>query len=101
MKITELRPMLWIEDLRGTIDFYVDVLEFTRGELNEDWGWATMWADDAAIMLAKPNEHTKIRQDRFYGVVLFQHQRCRCDVGEIEGQSTRLLRHRKLRIRNA
>ena len=71
MKITELRPMLWTEDLRGTIDFYVDVLGFTCVEFNEDWGWASLSIDDVAIMLAKPNEHTKYDKIGFTGSFYF------------------------------
>jgi hypothetical protein len=40
MKITELRPMLWTEDLHGSVDFYTNILGFSCNELNEDWGWA-------------------------------------------------------------
>ena len=42
MKITELRPMLWTEDLKGTIDFYVQKLNSTCGEYNEEWSRATL-----------------------------------------------------------
>ena len=57
MKIMELRPMLWTEDLKGTVDFYVETLGFTCNELREDWGWTSMSIDCGAIMFARPNEH--------------------------------------------
>ena len=57
--ITKLRPMLWTEDLKGTVDFYVEKLGFACRELNEDWGWASLHIDDVWIMLARPNEHEK------------------------------------------
>lgn len=63
--------MLWTEDLKGTIDFYVKSLGFTCGEANFDWGWATLWIDDAAIMLAKPNEHTVYDKIGFTGSFYF------------------------------
>lgn len=63
--------MLWTEDLKGTIEFYVDVLGFTCGEFNEDWGWAALSVDDVAIMLAKPNEHTKYAKIGFTGSFYF------------------------------
>lgn len=71
MKITELRPMLWTKDLKGTIDFYVGKLGFTCGEINEDWGWATLWIDDIALMLARPDEHTPFEKPQFTGTFYF------------------------------
>jgi uncharacterized glyoxalase superfamily protein PhnB len=71
MKITELRPMLWTEDMQATIDFYVGVLGFPCGERNDDWGWATIWADDVALMIAKPNEHTPYDKIGFTGTFYF------------------------------
>ena len=71
MKITELRPMLWTEDLQVTIDFYTGALGFTCGERNEDWGWATLWKDDVAMMIVKPNEHTKYDKIGFTGSLYF------------------------------
>jgi uncharacterized glyoxalase superfamily protein PhnB len=67
MKITELRPMFWTEDLQGTIDFYNGTLGFTVGEVNEEWGWATLWIDDIAVMIARPNEHTTYDKIGFTG----------------------------------
>lgn len=71
MKLLELRPMLWTENLRETIDFYTGVLDFTCGEVNEDWGWATLWKDDIAIMLARPNAHTPFEKPVFTGSFYF------------------------------
>lgn len=71
MKITGLRPMLWTEDLMGTIDFYVDVLGFTAGEVSDDWGWASLCLDDVSIMVARPNEHTPYDKIGFTGSFYF------------------------------
>ena len=71
MKITELRPMLWTENLQETIDFYTEILGFTCGETNEDWGWATLWTGDTAIMLARPNRHTPFEKPVFTGSLYF------------------------------
>jgi len=71
MKITGLRPMMWTEDLKGTIDFYVNVLGFGADEVNEEWGWATLSIDDVAIMLARPNEHTPYDKIGFTGSFYF------------------------------
>jgi uncharacterized glyoxalase superfamily protein PhnB len=71
MKITELRPMMSTEDLHGTIDFYTNVLGFTCGEFNEDWGWATLTIGDIAIMIARPNEHVPYDKIGFTGSFYF------------------------------
>ena len=71
MKLTILKPMMWTEDLQGTIDFYVDVLGFTCAENNDDWGWASLFADDVWIMLANPNEHTPYDKIGFTGTFYF------------------------------
>ncbi len=67
MKLKELRPILWTDQLEETIDFYQNILGFTCGEKNEDWGWASMYRDDVEIMLAKPNEHTPFEKPFFTG----------------------------------
>jgi uncharacterized glyoxalase superfamily protein PhnB len=67
MKLKELRPMLWTEQLKETIDFYVTTLGFTCGEKNDDWGWASLHKDDVEIMLARPNAHTSFTKPVFTG----------------------------------
>ena len=57
MKIMELRPMLWTEDLKGTVDFYVEKLGFTCNEFRDDWGWTSLSLDDAGVMFTRPNDH--------------------------------------------
>ncbi len=52
--INSLRPMLWTEDLEGTVAFYRDVLGFAVDEFNSDWGWASLSRDDGGIMFTKP-----------------------------------------------
>lgn len=67
MKYTALRPILWTDDLKGSIDFYVNVLGFTCDEYNEDWGWASLSLDDVSLMFAKPNAHTEYDKIGFTG----------------------------------
>lgn len=71
MKITELRPMMWTEDLAATIDFYKNILGFSEGEVNLEWGWATLWIDDVAVMFAKPNEYVPYEKIGFTGTFYF------------------------------
>ena len=49
--------MLWTSDIKGTIDFYKNTLDFELDNYNEDWGWCHMHKDDVEIMFALPNEH--------------------------------------------
>jgi uncharacterized glyoxalase superfamily protein PhnB len=71
MKLTELRPMLWTENLHESVKFYKEVLGFESGELNEDSGWASLWKDDVSLMIAKPNEHTPYEKIGFTGSFYF------------------------------
>ncbi len=67
MKFESLVPMLWTDDLAGTIAFYCDKLSFTCGEYNEDWGWAALHRDSCEIMFARPNAHTPFVKPTFTG----------------------------------
>jgi len=58
MKFERLTPMLWTNDLSGTIDFYSSMLNFELDEYNVDWGWCHMHRNDVNIMFAVPNAHT-------------------------------------------
>ena len=71
MTIKELTPLLWTEDLPGTIAFYQDTLGFICGKVNEDWGWATLMIDDVRIMLANPNAHVPYEKIGFTGSFYF------------------------------
>ncbi|MGX7667383.1 bleomycin resistance protein [Flavobacterium pedocola] len=66
-KFQPIRPMLWTNELKETIAFYVNVLGFTCGEYNEEWGWASLHKDEAELMLARPNEHTPFEKPMFTG----------------------------------
>ena len=71
MRFTTLRPMLWTDKLDETIKFYSDVLGFSVGEKNENWGWASLYKDTVEIMLARPNEHTHFDKPIFTGSFYF------------------------------
>ena len=57
MTLTFLRPMLWTEDLAGSVKFYSEKLGFSVNACSEDWGWASLSLDAAGIMFSRPNEH--------------------------------------------
>ena len=71
MKLTGLRPMLWTEDLKGSVDFYTNSLGFAADGFNEEWGWASLSRDDVSLMLARPNEHTPYEKIGFTGSFYF------------------------------
>lgn len=66
-KFQAIRPMLWTNELKETIAFYVNILGFTCAEYNEDWGWASLYKEGAELMLAKPNEHMPFDKPTFTG----------------------------------
>jgi len=67
MKFQPIVPMIWTEQLTETIDFYCDILGFSCGERNDDWGWAALHKDECELMLAKPNAHTPFEKPTFTG----------------------------------
>jgi len=71
MKLTAIRPMLYTRELDATILFYVKTLGFTLAERNDDWGWASLYKDEVAMMLAVPNEHTVFEKAMFTGSFYF------------------------------
>ena len=71
MRLTDLRPVLWTEDLSSTIDFYLEVLGFECSDRNDDWGWATLRKDSVSLMIANPNEHTPYEKIGFTGSLYF------------------------------
>ena len=71
MKVTALRPMLWTEDLGGTVAFYSETLGFDVDEFNEDRGWASLSLDDVSLMLARPNAHASYDKIGFTGTFYF------------------------------
>ena len=63
--------MIWTDQFNETLRFYTEVLGFTIGEQNNDWGWASLYKDDVDIMVAKPNEHTPFEKPIFTGSFYF------------------------------
>ncbi|ATL49945.1 bleomycin resistance family protein [Chitinophaga caeni] len=63
--------MLYTRELDTTILFYVETLGFTLAERNDDWGWASLYKDEVAMMLAVPNEHTVFEKAMFTGSFYF------------------------------
>jgi len=71
MKLIELTPMIWTEQIKETIQFYQEKLGFTCHEYNEEWGWASLGKDEVGIMVAKPNQHITFTNPSFSGSFYF------------------------------
>jgi len=71
MKLNSLRPVIWTDKFNETIDFYTEMIGFTVGERNNEWGWASLYKDGVEIMLAKPNEHIPFEKPAFTGSFYF------------------------------
>ena len=72
MAILSLTPMLRTKDIKGTIDFYSQVLQFKVNEFNEEWGWASLSKDAIELMVAIPNDHMSFDKTDFTGSFYFR-----------------------------
>lgn len=70
-KLTGLRPLFWVTDVRATIDWYVQTLSFTETAYNPAWQWGEVTRDEVSLMFAKPNEHTPFNGSLFTGSFYF------------------------------
>lgn len=72
MQFSALVPMLYTKELEQTVAFYENVLGFTCGEFNSDWGWAALHRDSCEIMFAFPNDHIPFQSSEFTGSFYFK-----------------------------
>lgn len=55
--IKQICPVLWTMNLKETLDFYTENLDFEIEECNEDLGTASLQRDGYKIMLLKPTHN--------------------------------------------
>lgn len=67
MKFHPIVPIIWTSELKETIAFYIEHLGFNLGEINEEWGWASLHKDQCELMIARPNEHIPFERPQFTG----------------------------------
>jgi uncharacterized glyoxalase superfamily protein PhnB len=72
MRLVTLTPMLRTKEIKATIDFYTNTLNFTCKSYSEEWGWATLERDEINIMLAVPNAHEPFDKAVFTGSFYFE-----------------------------
>lgn len=65
MRLTDLTPMLWVEDLGKAICFHRDILGFDC--VNRPEGWACLRKDEAEVMISLPSEHEPFDKLQFTG----------------------------------
>ena len=71
MKLLNLRPILWVNDVRVTIDWYVTTLGFNETNYVEDWQWGQVRKDEIWIMFGKPAELAEHGKSEFTGSLYF------------------------------
>lgn len=69
--LLNLRPILWVNDVRATIDWYVSQLNFTETAYRNDLQWGEVEKEAVAIMFSKPNEHVPYKESNFTGSFYF------------------------------
>ena len=67
MKLIEIRPILYTNETKETVDFYTGKLGFECPVMNEEWGWAILKKDDIEISISFPNAHTEFSKPAFTG----------------------------------
>jgi uncharacterized glyoxalase superfamily protein PhnB len=69
MKLTNLRPTMYVTDVAATIRFYRDVLGFECVSYTE--GWAALRNGEVEIMISLPNAHLPFEKPLFTGSFYF------------------------------
>jgi catechol 2,3-dioxygenase-like lactoylglutathione lyase family enzyme len=71
MKLTELKPMIWTEDLDATVEFYTKTLGFECDNIVAELGWASLSKDSVSLMLRRPDANTEYDKPIFTGSFYF------------------------------
>lgn len=71
MRLEALTPMLRTWDLRGSVDFYCQVLGFECRAFEESWGWASLRCGGVSVMFSGPNRHEGDSRPCFSGSLYF------------------------------
>jgi uncharacterized glyoxalase superfamily protein PhnB len=69
MKLSQLVPTLWTNDLDQTIEFYEQLLGFEC--VNRTEGWALLKKDEVEMMFSLPNAHESFDKLQFTGSFYF------------------------------
>ncbi len=69
MKLENVKPMLAVNDMNGTIRFYGEVLGFEFANRTE--GWASLRKDAVEVMVSLPNAHEPFDKPTLTGSLYF------------------------------
>ena len=67
MRLQALTPMLRTNDLKGSVEFYTNILGFTCDGSSDEWGWSSVKRDDVCIMFALPTAQEPFEGPVFTG----------------------------------
>lgn len=67
MNLNKITPLMYTEQLKETVDWYVNVLGFRCTDFVNDYGFARVQLHGVDIMLAIPNAHIPFKQPHFTG----------------------------------
>lgn len=67
MKLDSIRPVIWVTDVKATLDYYVNVLGFSQTAYDAAVGWGEVVKDNVVIMFSAPNEHIPYDKLQFTG----------------------------------
>jgi uncharacterized glyoxalase superfamily protein PhnB len=70
VKLNQLVPILWVNDIEETIAFYRNALGFECRESMEDW--ACLANNGVELMISLPNQHEPFEKLQFTGSFYFR-----------------------------
>lgn len=71
MRFVDVSPVLQTLAFDDTIVFYTSMLGFTCENRRDDWGWAALRRDEAALMIVVPPASRPISRVQFTGSLYF------------------------------
>lgn len=67
MKLKEIRPILYTNQIRETVEFYTTHLGFSCAIISEGTGWAVLKRDHIEFNISFPNSHIEFSKPSFTG----------------------------------
>jgi hypothetical protein len=67
MKLKEIRPILYTNQIKETVEFYTKNLGFSCAMISEEAGWAVLKRDHIEFSLSFPNAHLEFSKPSFTG----------------------------------
>lgn len=71
LKINKITPIIYSNDIKETIDFYVNQLGFYCSDFDKKIGWARVQVDNIELMISLPNTHMDFQKPFFTGSFYF------------------------------